>query len=270
MGTRLVRGRDFGPEDHPGAAAVALVSEALAREAWPGEEPLGQRLRINDVTRGREVTVVGVVADMRYQSFESPAPRPMLYLCWSSNPQRAMMIALRGGDPRVLAGTVRGAVTSIDPTLPAPVLMSMESLLQGALATPRFALVLFAAFAGAALVLVAIGIYGVMSYVVRQRTQEMGIRIALGASALAIIRMVMGRALGWTGVGVAIGLVGAWALTRSLASLLFGVSPTDPASYICTALLLGAVAALGSLLPAWRATRANPLDAIRGIERGPR
>ena len=159
---------------------------------------------------------------------------------------------------------MREAVATLDPTLPPPTVNSMDELMAEAMATPRFAFVLFAIFAGAALVLAAIGVYGVMSYLVRQRTHEFGVRSALGASSGILVRSVIGGALRLTIAGVAIGLVGAWLLTQSIASLLFEVSATDPVTFGGIALLLTVTGILASALPARRAARADPLVALRG------
>ena len=268
MGIRLTRGRDFSTTDQREAARIILVSEVLAREAWPGEDAVGKGVRLGNVVEGSEYTVIGVVDDVRYQNLDAHDTRPMMYFPSASRPQRTMTIAFRGTDP-ALGARVRDAVSAIDPSLPPPTVTTLGALVDEALATPRFALVLFAVFAGVALVLAAIGIYGVMSYLVRQRTQEMGIRIALGAPARSIVGSVVGRAMSLTVIGVAAGLLGALWLTRFTAALLFGVSATDPLTYAVFAVLLCSVAALGSLVPALRATRADPLEAMRGVEKRP-
>jgi predicted permease len=264
LGIRLIRGRDFSPLDRAGAQGAVLISEATAQRYWPNEAALGQRLRARDLEKGPVYTVVGVVADVRYQSLETPEIRPMLYFSALAEPQRTMTVVVRGASIADLAKTLRPALTSLDPTLPAPTVYDLDELLATALAIPRFALVLFAVFAGAALLLAAIGIYGVMSYLVRQRTHELGIRVALGATPFVLIASVVGRALRWTLLGVAVGLAGAWGLTSLISALLFGVSATDPLTFVGVPLLLSAVAILASLIPARRAARADPMLALRG------
>jgi putative ABC transport system permease protein len=162
------------------------------------------------------------------------------------------------------AAALRRTITSLEPSLPPPAVEDLGRLLSMAISTPRFAVVLFTVFAGAALLLAVVGLYGVMSYLVRQRTHEFGVRSALGASPRALLGAVIGGALRLTLAGVVLGLVGAWLLTRSIASLLFGVSATDPVTFGAIALLLTAVGVVASVLPARRAARADPLVALRG------
>lgn len=257
LGIRLLRGRDLDQRDAPTAA---LVSETMARRHWPGEDPIGRRFRVSD-TAGTLHTIVGVVADARYQSLESEI-RPMMYFPAQADPPRAMSLVVRGtGD---LAPALRRTIASLDSRLPPPTVSRMTDLVGEGLGTARFALVVFAVFAAAALILAAVGIYGLMSYLVRQRTHELGVRIALGASPGALVTWVIARALGLTLAGVALGLAGAWGLTRLIASLLYGVSATDPATFGAIAILLTAVSLAASAIPARRATRADPLLALRG------
>ncbi|MBA3258692.1 MAG: ABC transporter permease [Gemmatimonadales bacterium] len=263
LGIGLLRGRDFSPQDRLGAPMTALISAGMARRHWPNEDPVGRRLRVGDPVGGPLYTIVGVVADVRYQSLEAPEIRPMMYFSALADPERAMTVLVRGGGG-ALERALRQVTASTDPLLPPPVVSEMDDLVGAAMATPRFALMLFAVFAGAALLLAAVGIYGVMSYLVRQRTHELGVRIALGAPPGALIASVVYRALSLTLIGVAIGLAGAWGLTRLIASLLFGVSATDPATFAGIALLLTIVALAASLLPARRAALADPLLALRG------
>ncbi|MDQ3996517.1 MAG: ABC transporter permease [Gemmatimonadota bacterium] len=264
LGIRLLRGRDVSPLDRKGAPEVVLISEGMARRYWPGEDPLGRRIRVGDIVDGPPLTIVGVVGDVRYQSRESPDVRPMIYFSALARPPRSMTVLIRttGSDAPVAA--IRSAVASLDPSLPPATISSMEELMRPELATPRFAFVLFAIFAGAALVLAAVGVYGVMSYLVRQQTHEFGVRSALGASAGTLVRSVVGGAMRLTIAGVALGLVGALLLTRSISPLLFEVSATDPRTFVSIALLLTAIGVVASALPARRAARADPLVALRG------
>lgn len=264
LGIPLIAGRDFSPLDRKGSADVVLINEAMARRYWPSQDPVGRRIRLGDLVNGTLYTIVGVVGDVRYQSLETPEIRPMMYLSALASPRRMMTIVARGADAAALTPSVRQAVASLDPTLPPAGVRAMDDLIAERMATSRFAALLLTIFSSAALLLAAIGIYGVMSYLVRQRTHELGIRIALGAPSRALVAGVVFGALRLTMVGVAIGLAAAWGVTRWMSSLLFGVSATDPATYAGIALLLTAVAAMASLMPARRAARADPLVALRG------
>ncbi len=186
----------------------------------------------------------------------------MMYFSALADPQRAMTVVVRGGSG-TLKPALRQVTATLDPLLPPPVVNEMDDLVGAAMATPRFALLVFAVFAGVALLLAAIGIYGVMSYLVRQRAQELGVKIALGAPPHSLVASVVGRALTLTLIGVAIGLAGAWGLTRLISSLLFGVRATDLPTFAGIALLLTVVALAASLGPARRAALADPLLALR-------
>lgn len=189
----------------------------------------------------------------------------MIYFSALARRSQTMTVVARASRPGVVsAPAVRQAIASLDPALAPPVLSNLTDLVGNALATQRFAFVLFAVFAGAALVLAAVGVYGVMSYLVRRRTHEFGVRSALGASSRALVRSVIGGALRLTLAGVAIGLVGAWMLTKSIASLLYEVSATDPLTFAAIALILTAIGVVASALPARRAAKADPLVALRG------
>jgi putative ABC transport system permease protein len=264
LGIRLAGGRDFTARDVAGAPRVVVVSEALARRHWPGEDPVGRRVRVGDLVAGEPYTVVGVVGDVRYQSLETPEVRPMLYFAAAARPRPAMTMVVRGGDPAALAGGVRRALAARDPSLPAPAVTAMDELLGRATTTARFAVVLFGVFAALALALALVGIYGVMSYVVRLRTREMGIRAALGAPRRSLLAAVLGRGVRLAAAGVALGVPAAAWLSRWLSTLLFETRATDPWTYAGITLLLVLVAAGASLLPARRATRADPLVALRG------
>jgi ABC-type antimicrobial peptide transport system permease subunit len=264
MGIRLVAGRDFTEQDGDRAPSVVLVSETTAGRTWPAESAIGRQIRIGDPVKGPVFTVVGVVADARYQSLETPEVRPMMYFSALARPQPGMMIVVRGANTAAVATGVREAIAAVDSRIPTPTMRTMDDLLGLVTSTRRFALGLFAVFAVTSLLLAAVGIYGVMSYLVRQRMHELGIRLALGAPARVLLMSVVGRALRLTMVGVAVGLVGAWGLTRVLAALLFEVNATDRPTFAVVAVLLVIVAGVASLVPAYRATRADPLLALRG------
>ena len=262
IGIPLRAGRDFADTDGPGAPEVMLVSETFARRTWPGTNPLGRTIRVGDIIKGPVFTVVGVVGDARYYDLLQPETRPMMYFSSLARPQRAMTLVARGDAGRI-AGELRAAVGGLDSRLPALTATPLSDAVDQATATTRFAVVLFGLFAGIALILAVVGIYGVLSYLVRQRTHELGIRIALGAPGSVVVGSVVGEAMRLTLAGVASGMAGAWALSRTLSALLFGVTVHDGATFAAVAGLLTAASLLGSLLPARRATRADPLRALR-------
>jgi len=238
MGIRLLSGRDFTEQDTDRAPSVVLVSETTAGRTWPAENAIGRQIRIGDPVKGPVFTVVGVVADARYQSLETPEVRPMMYFSALARPQQGMMIVVRGANTGAMATGVREAIAAVDPRIPTPTMRAMDDLLGLVTSTRRFALGLFAVFAATALLLAAVGIYGVMSYLVRQRMHELGIRLALGAPARVLLMSVVGRALRLTMIGVGVGLAGAWGLTRVLAALLFEVGATDRPTFAAVAVLL--------------------------------
>jgi putative ABC transport system permease protein len=265
MGIRLVRGRFFDAHDTGEAPGVAIIDEAMARKYWPGEDPLGKRITFEggrQNPRWREV--VGVVGHVRNEGLEGES-RVQYYVPYA---QRAdspnLFLAVRAdGDPASLAPSVRGAIAGVDKDLPVYRVTTMERMVSDSLAQRRFSVFLLGVFAALALVLAVVGLYGVMSYAVAQRTHEFGLRMALGAQRRDILKMVVGQGLLLVGVGLAAGLLGALALTRVMSSLLYGVSATDPLTYAGIALLLAAVALLASYVPARRATRVDPMVALR-------
>jgi putative ABC transport system permease protein len=260
MGIPLLQGRAVDERDTAEAPPVAVVSATFARTAWPGQEALGKRLRFKDTERW--VTVVGVVGDIRHGSF-AEAAAAQAYTPHDQDPRIfACVVARTTGDPMAVAAPIRRAIWSVDPEQPVWKVRTMEALLAGARGPARALTILIALFAGVALVLAAVGIYGVMTYVVTQRTREIGIRMALGASARTVVGMVVGRGLMLTAIAIVLGLAGAAALTRTLATLLFGVGPLDPVTFAAAAVVLGALALLASYLPARRAARVDPVVAL--------
>jgi putative ABC transport system permease protein len=266
MGIPLVRGRYFDRRDIETAAPVAIVDETLARTYWPGEDAIGKRITQGD----RESSapwrvVVGVVRHVRYRTLESPSrvefywPYPQTDFALGS-----MSLAIHtGADPRMLANAVQKQVSALDPDQPVYRIRTMQELMAESVARRRLSMFLLAIFAGVALLLAAVGIYGVMSYTVAQRAHEMGIRMALGARGKNILWLVLGQSLWLTGAGLLIGLAGSLLLTRLLATLLFDVKASDPFTYLFVALFLAAVAQVASFLPAWRATTIDPVTALR-------
>ncbi len=267
MGMRIVRGRGLSEGDVAGAAPAIVVNEALAADGWPGQDPIGKRLRIGGMDGpGAEpwATVVGVVRNVPGSAVTSPA-RPTYYYSYRQLPYRArwMTAVIRTRVPPLsIAPQVRAALREIDPAVPAE-FRTMEERLATSIADRRFTMAVLGAFAGAALLLAAVGIYGVVSYAVAQRTREIGIRIALGARPRTVARMVQGRAMLMVGVGIVLGIAGALALTRVMRSQLYEVSPTDPGTFAAAIVVLGAAGWLASWIPARRGTRVDPMVAIR-------
>jgi putative ABC transport system permease protein len=264
LGTPLVRGRFFTDGDSTQAQPVALIDEAMARRFWQNEDPLGKRVKQGGrASNAPWLTIVGVVKDIKSDGFDQ-IDQPHLYLSALQSPGYAMAVYLRTqGDPASLTQALRQEVRAVDPNLPVFGERTMEEVVSTSLAQRRFAMQVVGAFGVLALLLAAVGIYGVVAYSVSQRTREIGIRLALGASSGAILRWVFGQGMRLTLIGVATGLVASFALTRLLRGLLFGVAPTDPLTYAGLSLLLAAAALLACYIPARRATKVDPMVALR-------
>lgn len=265
MGIPLMRGRGFEARDTADAPHVAIITEALAKSRWPDRDPIGQMIQFGNMDRHTEpMTIVGIVRDVRDRNIEAP-PSPTLYSNARQRPNRTagfITVIHSSADPTSLIGRAGEIVRALDPDLP-PRFRTIEQVFATSLASRRFSLLLLSVFAGAALLLAVIGIYGVMSYVVTQRTQEMGVRLALGATPGAIARLVLGQGAKLVVVGLTLGIVGAALLTRLMTSLLFEITPTDPVTYAGVALVLAVTAVAACQIPAWRATRVDPLTALR-------
>jgi putative ABC transport system permease protein len=265
LGVPLLRGRDFTPGDAAGAPEVAIVNRTMAVTLFAGEDPIGRRLKLGDPGPGSPwVTIVGVVGDVKYTGLDRP-PEPTLYTPYEQNLWwPTMFLIVRSSiDPAGLSESIRAQVAGLDPLLPVSRVRTMEELLEQSVAAPRFRTMLLGIFATTALLLAAVGIYGVLSYAVGQRTREIGIRMALGARRPQVLSLVLGQAMAQTGLGVAIGLAAAVALSRVLAGLLFGVDPIDPATFGAVTLVMAAAALLAAGVPALRATRVDPAVALR-------
>ena len=261
----LVRGRYFNAHDLADGAQVAILDETMARKYWPTEDPVGKRISFEGNAQNRRWReVVGIVGHVKHVGLEGES-RVQYYIPYDQRPSsQTLNLAVRTeGDPTALAGAVREAIRSVDRDMPVYRVLTMERLVSDSLAQRRFAMFLFGVFAALALVLAVVGLYGVMSYMVTQRTHEIGLRVALGAQSSDIMRMVVGRGMVLVLVGVGLGLVAAFALTRVMSSLLYGVSATDPLTYVFIAALLTGVALLASYLPARRAMRVDPMVALR-------
>src|SRR5262245_61344070 len=264
LGMRLVRGRGFRPEDGPDAPLVLIVSESLARRLWPGADPVGRQLTVDYSTAGTyPYQVVGVVGDILFRGLRSD-PRPEIYLPHAQRPYLVMNVAVRAaGDPVLLIPSVRQALREIDPMRPAHSITPLRDLVAATVARDRFAMQVVLAFALTSLGLAILGLYGVLSYSVRQRVPEIGVRMALGADRRDVLALVLGDGARIVFLGLVTGLATALLMTRGLRSLLFGIGPHDPPTYAAVALLLALTAMLAAWIPARRAAATDPLVALR-------
>ncbi|MFL6255011.1 MAG: ABC transporter permease [Pyrinomonadaceae bacterium] len=263
MGIPLVRGERLSERHRADVPDVTVINEAMARRYFPGEDPIGKRLNLGDPANTPWMTVIGIVRDARTGGLDKE-PYPQMYVPAAQSPSRAgTFVARTSGEPTSIAPALRRELAAIDRDLPLYNMSTMERVLSDSISRRRFQMILIAAFAGVGLLLAAVGIYGVISYSVAQRRHEIGVRMALGARAANILRLVVGQGLGLTLAGVGLGLAGAFVLTRVLASLLYGVSATDPLTFACVSLALLGVALLACLVPARRATKVDPMIALR-------
>jgi putative ABC transport system permease protein len=263
LGIRLLTGRDFEPTDILGAPRVAIVTQAFARREWPGQNAVGKHIRLdmNDTT---SVTVVGVAGDFAQDRRVSRAMRPHLLVPLAQSQRRTLFVAVRGtSDAASLAPLVRGEVRRIDAGVPLAEVKTMPRVIAERNFEPRVYGLMFSIFAASALLLAVIGIYGVMAYSVAQRTHEFGVRIALGASPRDVLLLVLRGGARLVVIGLFIGVPAAFAMGRGLGGLLYGVRPGDPATFVGIPILLGLVALMASLVPARRATRVEPIIALR-------
>jgi putative ABC transport system permease protein len=267
MSVPLRRGRAFDQHDTEASPGVAIISETMARKLWPNEDAIGKRFKYgNAASRDPWLTIVGVSGDVRQFQLDQ-APKPEAYLPYMQAADffgGPRDVAVRtAGDPLHLARAVRNEIWAVDPDLPISGIQTMERLIAGTVTPQRFNMLLLAVFAAVALVLAAVGIYGLLAFSVTQRTHEIGIRMALGARRGEVLRLVVKPMLVLILTGMAIGTAGSLALTRAMASLLFGVTATDPATFLAVPLLLSAVALSASIVPALRAARVDPLVSLR-------
>ena len=267
VGARLVAGRFFDRSDRDSVPQVAVINEHMAKRYWPNATAIGKRYRFGgadtDSTQSPWITVVGVVGDMRRTGVDMPVRDEMFAPFTQSPTLRGLLVIKAAGDPMALAPRVRDVLRAIDPQVPVSAVQTMEQQLSTLIAQRRFSMTLVGAFAGLALVLAVIGAYGVTSYLVSQRTREIGVRLALGADPTKVTRLVVWEGMRVAGAGVAIGIAAAMLTTRMASNLLYGVSPRDPLTIVLVSLLLLGVAAIANYLPARRAARVDPLVALR-------
>ena len=267
MGIPLLRGRLFTAQDDERAPQVALISESAARKFFPNENPIGRKIRLG-WGRGKDKPnvggeIIGIVGNVRQLGLDVEAD-PEIYVPHAQVANNSMEIVVRADvPPSTLSGAVRSEVRRLDADLPIARIDTLESVVAESISRPRFYMLLVAIFAGVALLLAAVGIFGVMSYSVAQRTRELGIRIALGAGRGALRRLVVGQAMTLAVGGLAIGLVGALLLSSALEKMLFNLTPTDPATFTSVAAVLFVVALVASWLPARKAARVDPVIALR-------
>jgi predicted permease len=260
METRLLQGRDFTAQDEAQSPPVAIVNAAFARRFWPGENPIGKRFNF---TTGKWIEIVGVAQNGKYSSL-AKNNEPFVYLPLAQNYEsKVTLIARSAGDPRLLTATLRKEIHGLDENLTPYDARTMLEHMELPLAPARLAAKAMGGFGALALLLAAIGVFGVMSNAVAQRTREIGVRIALGASSKEIIKLIVGQGALLVGIGVGIGLGGAVLGTRLLANLLFGMSALDPLTFVGVTALLTATAFLACYLPARRATKVDPMVVLR-------
>jgi putative ABC transport system permease protein len=268
MNVPLRSGRYFESSDNAQSIPVAIINETMARQYWPGENALGRRFKLGgpEETDVPWVQIVGIVADIRQMGLDEPVKAEMYFpyqqgqMIWYTPRDLAIRTT---GDTSGLVGSVRQAIRDVDPDQPVSNVATMAEVLGTEAAQRRMGMIMLVGFASLALLLASLGIYGVLAYFVTQHTPEIGVRQALGATPRNILFLVLKKGMGLTLAGIAIGLIGAFVLTRLMSSLLFGVNASDPLTFVTVPLVLGLVAFFACLIPARRATRIDPLVALR-------
>jgi len=263
LGIPLIRGRVFDEHDGANAPHVAVISESLAQDRWPGQDPIGHTIEFGNMDGDlRLLTIVGIVGDTHEYGLDEPA-RPTCYVNLFQRPRSVMTVTmLSDTDTRSVSSAARGILQELDPEIPAN-FKTFQQVYSASLGSRKFNLVLIGFFGITALLLATAGVFGVMAYSVSRRTREFGVRIALGATSGNVLRMVLGQGMRTILVGLAIGIVGSFALTKTVSSLLFGVTATDPVTFSGVTLLLVTVALVACYIPARRATKVDPMVALR-------
>ncbi len=261
MNIPLLQGRSFTDRDTADSPIVAILDEQVAQRAWPGENPIGKRIRSGPTSPWAEV--VGVVRHVRHEQLESDRRLQIYWNYLQRTRDRMSLVVRTSGDPRSLVAPVLGAIKSVDPDQPAYAIRTMNEVVDQSISLQWFNALVVSLFAGSSLVLAMIGVYGVIAWAVKQRTREIGVRIALGAQRRTVIAIVLGSGMKITAIGMGLGLIGSLLLSRLLRSLLFEVGPTDPITFVVVPIVLVASAILACLVPAMRAVRVDPIIALR-------
>ena len=263
LGIPVLQGRSFAEQDTANSPSAVIVNRAMANQLWSGKDPIGRQLTVSNPEGEATRTVVGIVGSVKSQSLEV-APGPQMYVPYSQDPSASMYVAIRtASSPGALASAVRQGIFRLDKNLPVENLMTMEQVLASPTVLAKFYTSVLGLFAALALILAAVGIYGVMSHVVAQQTHEIGVRMALGADRKDVMKLILGKGFKMTFIGICIGIAGALGLSRFLSSLLYGVKPTDPVTFVTVSLILIAVALLACYIPARRAAKIDPMVALR-------
>jgi putative ABC transport system permease protein len=266
MGIRLMDGRLFDDRDVSGAPEVVIINKSMAMTFWPKQNPIGRRIRTGNSGTNWQ-TVIGIVDDVKNAGLDRPAGTelylPQAQPSGQGNSSMYVVAKPRGGDPRSLVGAVREQLGELDASVPLAQVRLMDDVLSRAQARPRFLTLLLTLFSIVALAIATVGIYGVVSYAVARRTKEFGLRMVMGAQTGDVLGLVMKQGAAMVVIGLAAGLITAFALTRLMASLLFGVAPTDLPTFVGVTVLLAAVALAACYVPARRATQVDPIRALR-------
>jgi len=263
MGIPLLAGREFTERDNASASRVMVVNQTMARQYWPHEDPIGQRVTMKDWGPPLTGEIVGIVGDVKTDGLDTNA-EPMIYWPYAQFPQLFNTIVIRSeDDPLRQLPAVKNAIWAVAKNQPISEIATMDQILADSLARRRLYMALMAVFSTAALLLAAVGVYGMLSYCVNRRTHEMGIRLAIGAERKDVLWLVLGEGITMALAGIAVGVAAALVLTRLMSSLLFGVSASDPITFAGVALLILLVALVASYVPARRATRVDPMVALR-------
>jgi len=259
----LLRGRDFSDADTAGRPEAVVISESMAKRFWPGEDPLGKRLTLSFVPeKPREV--VGIVGDVKQGGLDIREPWPALYQAEAQQTNWPMsLVARTTTPPETLIAPITDTIQQLDPEQPVRNVRTMQAILDQSISGRRMSMLLLAAFASLALLLAAFGLYSVLAYTVRRRLREIGIRMALGAGVPDVLSLVALESMRPVLAGIALGLAGSFLLSTLLTKLIYGIRPNDPATFAAVAVILAAVAVVASVVPAWRATRVDPLQVLR-------